>query len=105
MGLRQEKVASLIRDIASSFLKDKIEKGSVLTITKVEISPDLKSSVIFVAIFPEKNEEKIVAKIDAKELRQFARKYMKLKFLPHFEIKIDEGEKKRGRIDELLRQN
>ncbi len=106
MAFRQEKGSSLLKSIASSFIQKEIvsEPGVLISITGVELSNDLKEAKIFVSVFPESKEEKIIRilKNNQRRLKEFSKDKIKMKFLPHFEIEIDKGEKSRQRIDEIL---
>ena len=106
--LRQEKISSLIKETAGKYLRKEIipakpcKQNILTTVSSVDISPDLKQSRIFITVFPENNENEIIKQINAKEFRQFAKKELCLKFLPMFQFQIDEREKKRRKIEELL---
>ncbi len=100
---RQEKVNSLLRRFVSSFLVK--EKGSsIITITRIETSKDLKSAKIFISIFPESGELEIMNLLKAKikELHEFIGPKIKMKFFPRLEFEIDKGEKERQKIEKLL---
>ena len=101
---RQEKVNSLLRRLTASFLTKQSAGGAVITITRIETSKDLKSSKIFISIFPENKEKEILTSLKGKvgELRKFIGSQIKMRFLPRFEFAIDEGEKARQRIDKIL---
>ncbi len=104
MAFRIEKVNSLLMQLASAFLQ-KEASGALVTITRIETSKDLKLSKIFISIFPESKEKEIFGKIKAKagEFRDYSSSKIKMKFLPYFEFEIDQGEKARAKIDELLK--
>jgi ribosome-binding factor A len=105
MAFRQQKVDSLLRNIVSSFIKNKFYSGTLISVMKVETSKDFKKANIFISIFPEKKEKEILEllKKEMTELKNYAKSKFKMKFLPFFEIKIDKDEKKRERIEEILR--
>lgn len=108
MAFRQEKVCSLLQNIAASFISREFigMPGILISVTKVEASNDLKKAKIFVSIFPEEKEKEIFKLLKRKlsGLREYAKSRAKMKFLPFFEIEIDQGEKKRQKIEELLRK-
>lgn len=78
--------------------------NSIITITHIETSKDLKSAKIFISIFPEGEELAIMNLLKAKikELREFIGSKIKMKFLPHLEFEVDKGEKERQKIEKLL---
>ena len=97
---RQEKVNSLFERLASSFFA-KEKTGSIITVTHIASSKDLKSVKIFISIFPENKEKEVLSLLRGKagELRRYIGSQIKMKFLPFFEIAIDEEEKTKQKID------
>ena len=106
-GKRKEKIASLLKKIISEFILRLGLKNIFITITHLEITKDLKNCKIFVSIYPAKNESQTFSKLNSemKNLVKCVKEKTEFKFLPHFEFKIDEGEKKQQRIEEILRNN
>ena len=104
MAFRKEKINSLLKNIVGSFLKTNIIPGTLVTITQVEISRGLRYAKIFLNIFPEEKEDYVLKllKNKAGELRNYVKPRLKMKFLTHFEIEIDKGEKARQRMEEVL---
>ncbi len=101
---RLEKINSLLRNLAADFLA-KNSDNSIITINYIETSRDLKTAKIFISIFPESKEAETmeILKLKTGELRKFIGSRIKMKFLPHLEFAIDKGEKKRQKIEEILR--
>lgn len=104
MTFRQEKVSSALRNITASFIKSKPVYGAVITVTQVEVSSDLKKAKIMITVFPDEKEVEVLKMIreERNALRDHIKSHMRMKFLPHFEIEIDKGEKNRQRIDKIL---
>lgn len=106
MAWRQEKINSLIRELASKFIQVNAKiKDGLITITKTEISSNLKNVKIYLTVFPEKKEKealRILRSVYYDWQKYLASKF-KARFLPHSEFLIDEGEKNRQRIEELLK--
>ncbi|MCR4284302.1 MAG: ribosome-binding factor A [Parcubacteria group bacterium] len=102
MSLRQEKVNSLIRNLAAKFLSRELDRKTLVSVTRIEITSDLKSATVFIIVFPEKEEDKILEKIRPGEFRGFVKENMKTKFLPTFEFRIDESLKKERKMDKLI---
>lgn len=105
MSKRQNKVNSLIRQLAASFTSKELG-GAIITITRVETSKDLKSAKILVSIFPENKEVEVfkVLKEKTNELYKYIGSRIRMKFLPHLEFEIDRGEKSRMEIEKILGQ-
>ena len=104
MSLRQEKVGELLRQCAAKFIEIESNRTSLITVTRCNISPDLKQATVFITVLPEKDSVKALdfTKRKRRDLRQYIKKNLKLKRIPFMEIEIDEGELNRQKIDELL---
>lgn len=102
MSLRQEKVNSLLRNLAAKFLARELDRKTLVSVTRIEITSDLKNATVFIIVFPEGEEEKVLKKIRPGEFRGFVKENMKTKFLPAFEFKIDESLKQERKMDKLI---
>ena len=102
---RNQKVANYLKELAAQFLGQENNKTSLITVTSATCSPDLKRATIFITVFPVEKEKTALefAKRKRPELREFFKKKLEIKTIPFVDIAIDLGEKKRQRIDELLR--
>jgi ribosome-binding factor A len=78
----------------------------MITVTRTDISRDMKHGTIFITVLPENKEEAAInfAKRMRSDLRHFVMKRLPVKVIPFFEVEIDYGEKNRLHIDELLRK-
>lgn len=106
MTLRQEKINSFIRELASEFILKKIAaQGALITITRASISSDLKNLKIFVTIYPEKKESQTLTELKKRhrDWQEYLAKNLKIRFLPRSEFLIDKGEKSAMKIEELLK--
>lgn len=103
---RMRQVNELLRfELASEFsgVLD-LPTGVVVSITKVIVSPDLHHANIFVSILPD-NEAGSTLKLLRKQLSRVidqAKPRIKLRHLPHFQVRIDETERKAQHIERLL---
>ena len=106
MTARNEKVANQIKELSAEFLGRENNKTSLITVTFATCSQDLKRATIFITVFPENKEKGALefAKRKRPELREFLKKNMPIKIIPFIDIAIDQGEKNRQKIDELLRE-
>jgi ribosome-binding factor A len=106
MSERNEKVANIIKKLSAQFLERENNRTSLLTVTSADTSPDLKKATIFITVLPANKENSALqfAKRKRAELRNFLKKNLKIKNIPFIDIKIDEGEKNRQKIDDLLRK-
>lgn len=104
--IRNERVASLLMKYAADFVERVSNRNSIITITNIEISDDLKEATLFFTVFPDSYEGTALEflKRQRSDLRNYVKGKWKAKFLPFFDFEIDKGEKNRQRIDELLNQ-
>jgi len=102
MSLRQEKVNSLLRNLAAKFLARELDRKTLVSVTRIEVTSDLKNATVFIIVFPEGEEDRVLGKIRPGEFRGFVKENMKTKFLPAFEFKIDESLKKERKMDRLI---
>lgn len=100
---RQDKMRAFLRAIAADFFTREAGKNSLITVTDATISPDFKRGTVYITCFPTSEEEKALdfAKRKRTELREYIKDHAHLKNLPVLEVKMDEGERNRQRIDEL----
>jgi len=106
MNQRNLKIANNIKELAAQFLGKENNRTSLVTVTSCTTSPDLKQATIFITVFPETKEKPALEfiKRKLKELREFLKKNMPIKIIPFLSVEIDQGEKNRQKIDELLRE-
>ena len=104
MTNRNEKVANNIKELAAQFLGRENNRTSLITITSCTVSPDLKRATIFITVFPTSKETGALGFVKRKrrDLREFLKKNMPIKIIPFLDVAIDQGEKNRQKIDELL---
>jgi len=96
----------LLREMAANFFSREAGARSLITVTDATISPDFKRATIYITTIPTSEEERAVdfAKRKRTDLREFIARTAKLRTLPVFEIKLDEGERNRQKIDDLLKE-
>ncbi|MBI5078185.1 MAG: ribosome-binding factor A [Candidatus Yonathbacteria bacterium] len=103
---RQDKMRAFLRAIAAEFFTREAGHRSLITVTDATISPDFKHGTIYITCFPTSEEGRALdfAKRKRSDLREYIKSHAHLKALPILEVKIDEGERNRQRIDELGQQ-
>lgn len=104
---RQTQIALEILGIAQDFFQRESSGASLITVTRAEVSADMKHGTIFITAIPESKEPAALdfAKRMRSELRHTVMKRLPVKVIPFFEIEIDYGEKNRIHVDELLRKD
>lgn len=108
MSTRITKINSLIqKNISEIITRDiSLKPGVFVTVVKVDTTPDLRYTRIFVSIFPEK-EIDYAAKTLKKELYQIQgalNKKLAMRPLPKIEFKIDLTESKADEIEKILKK-
>lgn len=107
LSKRQIQVSLELRSIAQDFFQRESSGLSLITVTRAEVSPDMRSGTIFITVLPEDKEEAAInfAKRMRTDLRHAIMKRMPVKVIPFLEVEIDYGEKNRQHIDSLLRES
>lgn len=108
MSNRITKINALIqRHIGEILTRDiSLKPGVFVTVAKVDTTPDLRYTRIFVSIFPEK-EIDYAAKTLKKELYRIQgalNKKLAMRPLPKIEFKTDMTESKADEIEKLLKE-
>lgn len=103
-NFRNEKITNRIKELAAIYIEKEANPSSLITVTRVIISPDGKKADIMVSVLPKDKEKAAYGfiKRNLGELRKAVTKNLRINPIPFLDVKIDEGEKNRQRIDELL---
>jgi len=103
-AFKNDRAISEVMQKASLFIQRESNGQSMVTVTNAIASSDFKNVTIFVTVFPVHKEEAAIdfLKRQRKEFKHFIKKETRLGRIPQFDFMIDEGEKSRQRIDELL---
>jgi ribosome-binding factor A len=103
---RQKRVASLIKEELSHLLIEGIQDSSsgLITITRVEMSPDLKTAHIYLSYFGGKQDETILELLNEKKgyLRKSIASKVKLKYNPLLIFSFDPNPDYEAKIDKLI---
>ena len=91
--------------LAGNFFARESNRESLMTITRADISPDLRNAKIYFSVIPQRYETSALnfAKRSRSEFRKYVRDHTRMQYLPTIDFEIDFGEKNRQRIDELTR--
>ncbi len=96
MGIRPERVASEMRDTISVIISEELKDPRIgfITVTRVEVTPDLKNAKVFFSLLGGK-EEKEIASEGLNSAAGFIRKTlgerMRFKFVPELLFRLDES--------------
>jgi|SRR3989344_455675 len=105
--IKKEKIGEVIHRLAAEFVRDESSPASLLTITRVELSPTGKEAKIFFTTFPESREDTALKFLIRKtpEFKKYVRDESRIGLVPLINFKIDYGERNRQRLDELSVEN
>ncbi len=101
--IKRERTSEILHRLAAEFVRDNATKASLITITRVEISPTGKEAKIFFTTLPDKEQETALKFLERKtpEFKMYVRDNSRIGFVPHIDFKIDFGERNRQRLDEI----
>ena len=105
MTKRQDRLNELLRETAASFTQTITNNQSLITITRADVSPDVKQCKIYFTSLPEDQQHIAEPFLNrhASELRAYAKSRLNMKRLPFFKFELDHGERHRQKIDEISR--
>ncbi|MCF8303760.1 MAG: 30S ribosome-binding factor RbfA [Bacteroidales bacterium] len=106
---RQQKISSLLkRDLGEIFQYEGREHfgGSLITVTKVNVTKDLSIARVYLSLFPAKNKNNMMLEIKerTKEIRWYLGNRVKnqLRIIPELEFYLDDSLDYIERIEDLL---
>ena len=100
---RTDRVTSLMRQLAATFIRNEANADPLITVTDVDVSPDLKQATVFVSVFPEAQEADALIFLKRKggALRSFVKQNAVLKDIPFFDFAHARTAKNHRFLDEL----
>jgi ribosome-binding factor A len=109
MSIRTEKVSALIKDEIGYIIERHLqfEVSGILTVTSVDMTPDLKNARICISIFnQEGTKEEVINKLNfnKKQIRFMLGKRVHLKFLPDLMFYIDETQERIEKLEKIFQQ-
>ena len=106
MSKRIQRVNQLIKKELGQILLREVEfpADTLVTVTRVETSPDLREGKIFISVIPEVKTTRIIDFLNRKIyfLQQKLNKRLKMKFIPKIEFREEKETREAGRIEEIL---
>ena len=101
---RTERTKSLLIRLVAEFVKEHWAGGTRITVTRIELPPDLKSATIYVNVSPESKEVETIKELAGLKVKLYNKvaSKLKVKYTPRFEFRIDPGEKSRQKVEELI---
>jgi ribosome-binding factor A len=109
MTLRVKKVTSLLKEVLSEVLLKDIRnpKINLVTVTDIDISPDLRNAKVFISVIGNQPEKEITLKAlksAATFIKSAASKKVSLRYFPKLYFELDSTVDKQLRVEMLLRQ-
>ncbi|MCX6765450.1 MAG: ribosome-binding factor A [Candidatus Moranbacteria bacterium] len=106
MSHRLEKINKLIkRQVAEIITRElDLKPGVFVTVAKVDTTPDLRYTRIFVSIFPEREANYVMEtlKKEMYRLQGVLNKKLSTKPLPRIEFQLDKTESKADEVEKIL---
>jgi len=100
------KVNELVRQTLAGIIREEIEfeEGVIVSILRVDTSPDLRHAKVYVSILPEEKTKQTMAKLirEVKVLQHELATTVEMRNSPKIRFVIDEEEQKALEIDRLL---
>ena|SRR5687768_10840444 len=107
-GARTARVSEEIREIlAEEVPKLKDPRVGFVTITAVDVTPDLRRATVFYTVLGEESDQKATRaglKSARPKLRQTIGRQIRMKVTPDLDFRFDSGEEGARRVEELLEQ-
>lgn len=107
-GARTARVSEEIREIlAEEVPRLKDPRVGFVTITAVDVTPDLRRALVFYTVLGEESERKATRaglRSARARLRQVIAGQVRLKVVPDLEFRLDDGEEGARRVEELLQR-
>jgi ribosome-binding factor A len=105
---RVAKVESLVMQVAASHLVQLMKKDAAkVTVTRVDVTPDIRNATVWVGVLGNEEEQKKVwpyVEATRAELQEAVAGSMMTKYVPRLTLKLDTGGEYAAKIDKLLRQ-
>lgn len=101
---RQDRMAEIVRQQLALFIETEAGSQSLITVTRVDISPDFRNVIVFISVLPDEQAHTALKFLKRKEydMRTYLKKNLQTRIIPKVTVSLDYGEKNRQRVDELL---
>jgi ribosome-binding factor A len=95
---------NLQRELSLILAEGLTDDKSLVTITHVLVTPDLREATIWTSVLNAKHPEKVIEGLNSRssEFYESLSKRIRMKFVPRLEFKLDEHIDEVNRIDSLL---
>ncbi len=107
MSKRTEQVSSELLHQISQIIERELEfNGFLITITNVDVAPDLRTANISITVLPDIKDKKALQVLNShsKLIQQKLKSKIRFYTVPQLKFFIDNGDKRRRSITEILNQ-
>jgi ribosome-binding factor A len=109
MSVRSERVGSLIKEELSSFFQRNFSMSDYgfITVTEVEMSPDLKIAKVYISVFGDKNrKKKSIEMLEGQKssIRFMLGRNVRLRFTPEIIFYLDETLDKAMKLEKIFKK-
>lgn len=110
MSHKTEQLASTLhRAVAQTLgrgLHDPRMDGSLVSVTRVDVSPDLRNARVYVSVMPEKHQRRVLAALRhaTRYLQAEVKKKLATRVVPHLEFRFDEKLQKQHAVLEAINE-
>ena len=109
MSHRIAQVESTLKRAISEVLQRRISDPRIeglISITRIQISPDLHNAYVYVSILPEQKQRKVIAGLRhaTKHIQSLVRKAVAMRAVPQLEFRLDEGLKREADVLGAIRR-
>lgn len=106
MSDRIKKVDALIQKELGNILFRDVDfpQGVLVTITRVDSSPNLSESKIYISVMPDNRLDKVIEILNRRiyYIQQILNKRLRMRPIPRIEFRKEESTKKAAEVEELL---
>ncbi|MEK7071939.1 MAG: 30S ribosome-binding factor RbfA [Patescibacteria group bacterium] len=106
MSDRMEKVDELLAQQLGQIIMAEVEfpQGTIVTITKVKTSPDLKSAKVYLSVLPETDQKQVMSLLinNVYEFQRIINDKLTLRNTPRLKFFIDDTGQRAAEIEQLL---
>lgn len=103
---RTVRLNQLIKEELSKIILKEVDfqEGTILTLTKVDTSPDLVSSKVYFSVMPEGKTEDASRSLNSEiyEIQRLLNRKLKIRKVPKINFIYDKGAGKAEKIEEIL---
>lgn len=106
MSDRKIRATELFKELAATYIRQEANTDPLITVTSVDVSPDIRRAIIFFTTIPDGREKDalIFLKRNGTNMRNYFKQKARIKNIPHLEFMVDAGERHRQHMDELVRE-